>query len=176
MALACYYILSSAEASSNLSRYDGVKYGERAEGCASIDDIYYKSRTQFFGAEVKRRIMLGNFVLSSGYYDAFYLRASKARTLIKRDFENALKGCDALICPTAPTTAFMRGSNSEDPSAAYLGDVFTVPVNIAGLPGLSVKCGEDADGLPIGMQLIGRPYCEETLLSLAGIYEKGGAR
>ena len=176
MALACYYILSSAEASSNLSRYDGVKYGRRAEGCANIDDIYYKSRTEFFGAEVKRRIMLGNFVLSSGYYDAFYLRASKARTLIKRDFENALSGCDALICPTAPTTAYKIGSNADDPSAAYLGDIFTVPVNIAGLPALSIKCGEDGEGLPIGMQLIGRPYCENTLTALAELYEKGGAR
>ena len=176
MALACYYIISSAEASSNLSRYDGVKYGRRAEGCKTIDDVYYKSRTQFFGAEVKRRMMLGNFVLSSGYYDAFYLRASKARTLIKRDFEAALSDCDALICPTAPTTAYKSGSNAEDPAAAYLGDVFTVPVNIAGLPALSVKCGEDSDGLPIGMQLIGRQYCEETLLSLAEIYEKGAAK
>lgn len=175
MALACYYILSSAEASSNLSRYDGVKYGRRAEGCAGIDDIYYKSRTEFFGSEVKRRIMLGNFVLSSGYYDAFYLRASKARTLIKRDFEAALSGCDALVCPTAPTTAYKRGSNADDPAAAYLGDIFTVPVNIAGLPALSVKCGEDKDGMPVGMQLIGSPYCEETLLSLAEAYEKGGA-
>ena len=126
--------------------------------------------------EVKRRIMLGNFVLSSGYYDAFYLRASKARTLIKRDFENALSGCDALICPTAPTTAYKIGSNADDPSAAYLGDIFTVPVNIAGLPALSIKCGEDGEGLPIGMQLIGRPYCENTLTALAGLYEKGGVR
>ena len=176
MALACYYILSSAEASSNLSRYDGVKYGRRAEGCRTIDDVYYKSRTELFGAEVKRRMMLGNFVLSSGYYDAFYLRASKARTLIKRDFESALDGCDALICPTAPTTAYKSGSNDADPSAAYLGDIFTVPVNIAGLPALSVKCGEDSHGLPIGMQLIGRQYCEDTLLSLAEIYERGAAK
>lgn len=176
MALACYYILSSAEASSNLSRYDGVKYGRRAEGCANLEDIYYKSRTEFFGAEVKRRIMLGNFVLSSGYYDAFYLRASKARTLIKKDFESALSRCDALICPTAPTTAYKAGMSADDPSAAYLGDIFTVPVNIAGLPALSVKCGEDADKLPIGMQLIGKPYCESTLMSLAEIYEKGGER
>lgn len=172
MALACYYILSSAEASSNLSRYDGVKYGRRAEGCRTIDDIYYKSRTEFFGAEVKRRIMLGNFVLSSGYYDAFYLRASKARTLIKRDFEQALSGCDALIGPTAPTTAYRSGMSEADPAAAYLGDVYTVPVNIAGLPAISVPCGNGGDGLPIGMQLIGRPFCEETLLSLAEIYEK----
>ena len=174
MALACYYILSSAEATSNLSRYDGIKYGKRAEDCKTLDDIYYRSRTEFFGAEVKRRIMLGNFVLSSGYYDAFYLRASKARTLIKKDFENALSGCDALICPTAPTTAYKLGSNAGDTTAAYLGDVFTVPVNIAGLPALSVNCGHDNDGLPIGMQLIGKPYCEKTLLSLAEIYEKGG--
>lgn len=174
MALACYYILSSAEATSNLSRYDGIKYGKRAEGCKTLDEIYYRSRTEFFGAEVKRRIMLGNFVLSSGYYDAFYLRASKARTLIKKDFENALSGCDALICPTAPTTAYKLGSNAGDTTAAYLGDVFTVPVNIAGLPALSVNCGHDNDGLPIGMQLIGKPYCEKTLLSLAEIYEKGG--
>lgn len=174
MALACYYILSSAEASSNLSRYDGIKYGRRAAGCKSLQDIYYKSRTEFFGPEVKRRIMLGNFVLSSGYYDAFYLRASKARTLIKNDFEAALSGCDALICPTAPTTAYERGKQA-DPSDAYLGDVFTVPVNIAGLPGLSLRCGADADGLPIGMQLIGKAYCEETLFSLARIFEREAA-
>ncbi len=176
MALSCYYILSSAEASSNLSRYDGIKYGRRAEGCKDLMDVYYKSRTEFFGPEVKRRIMLGNFVLSSGYYDAFYLRASKARTLIKRDFEQALASCDALLCPTAPTTAYKIGATA-DPTDAYLGDIFTVPVNIAGLPGLSLRCGTDKDGLPIGMQLIGDMYCEDTLFSLGDIFEKeGGAR
>ena len=139
-------------------------------------DVYYKSRTEFFGPEVKRRIMLGNFVLSSGYYDAFYLRASKARTLIKRDFEQALASCDALLCPTAPTTAYKIGATA-DPTDAYLGDIFTVPVNIAGLPGLSLRCGTDKDGLPIGMQLIGDMYCEDTLFSLGDIFEKeGGAR
>ncbi len=171
MALACYYILSSAEATSNLSRYDGIKYGRRAEGCKNLQEIYYKSRTEFFGPEVKRRIMLGNFVLSSGYYDAFYLKASKVRTLIKKDFDEALSKCDALICPTAPTTAYKLGQKITDPVEAYLGDIFTVPVNIAGLPGLSLRCGTDSDGLPIGMQLIGKAYCEETLFSLARIYE-----
>lgn len=172
MALACYYILSSAEASSNLSRYDGIKYGKRASGCKNLQEIYYKSRTEFFGAEVKRRMMLGNFVLSSGYYDAFYLRASKARTLIKQDFERALEGCDALLCPIAPTTAWKLGQKTKNPSDAYLEDIFTVPVNIAGLPGLSLKCGEDEDGLPVGMQLIGKAYTEETLFSLGAIFER----
>lgn len=174
MALACYYILSSAEATSNLSRYDGIKYGKRASGCKNLQEIYYKSRTEFFGPEVKRRIMLGNFVLSSGYYDAFYLRASKARTLIKKDFEDALTKCDALICPIAPTVAWERGRKTANPADAYLEDIFTVPVNIAGLPGLSLKCGENKDGLPIGMQLIGKPYHENTLLSFGEIFEKGG--
>lgn len=170
MALACYYILSSAEAASNLSRFDGIKYGHRAKGAENLIDIYYKSRTEGFGAEVKRRIMLGNFVLSSGYYDAYYLRAQKARTLIKRDFDDALSRCDVMLSPTTPGTAFKLGSVA-DSVEIYLADIFTVPVNIAGNPAISLKCGE-SKGLPIGLQLISGYHRENTLFSFAGAFEE----
>lgn len=171
MALACYYILSSAEAASNLARFDGIKYGRRASGASNLIDIYYKSRTEGFGMEVKRRIMLGNFVLSSGYYDAYYLRAQKARTLIKKDLDDALSQCDVILSPTTPNVAFDVGGIT-DTTTAYLADIFTVPVNIAGNPAISVKCGENAKGMPIGLQLIGGNHKENTLFSFAGAYEE----
>lgn len=168
--LAAYYIIAPAEASSNLARYDGVGFGFRADG-ADIVDMYRKTRTEGFGPEVKRRIMLGTYVLSSGYYDAYYLRAMKVRTLVKQDFDNALRTCDVLLTPTAPDTAFKIGQNDNNPLAMYLGDVCTVTLNLAGLPGISIPCGFK-NGLPIGMQLIGRALDEETLLRVAYTFEQ----
>ena len=173
-ALATYYVLACAEASSNLARFDGVKYGERVEGADYID-TYYKSRTAGFGAEVKRRIMIGNYVLSSGYYDAYYLKASKVRTKIKADFDAALGDCDLLLGPTSPTTAFEIGKKVKDVTETYMSDIFTVPVNIAGLPAISIPCGTDGQGLPIGLQLIGRAFGERTLFSAAEAFEKENA-
>lgn len=170
-ALATYYIIACAEASSNLARFDGVKYGLRADADDYID-IYYKSRTAYFGAEVKRRIMIGNYVLSSGYYDAYYLKASKVRTKIKAEFDAALKECDFILGPTSPTTAFKLGGDFADPSEAYTADIFTVPVNIAGNPAISVPCGADKSGLPIGLQLIGRSFGERELFGAAETLEK----
>ena len=170
-ALATYYIIACAEASSNLARFDGVKYGLRADADDYID-IYYKSRTAYFGAEVKRRIMIGNYVLSSGYYDAYYLKASKVRTKIKAEFDAALKECDFILGPTSPTTAFKLGGDFTDPSEAYTADIFTVPVNIAGNPAISVPCGADKSGLPIGLQLIGRSFGERELFGAAETLEK----
>lgn len=173
-ALATYYVLACAEASSNLARFDGVKYGERVEGADYID-TYYKSRTAGFGAEVKRRIMIGNYVLSSGYYDAYYLKASKVRTKIKADFDVALGDCDLLLGPTSPTTAFEIGKKVKDVTETYMSDIFTVPVNIAGLPAISITCGTDGQGLPIGLQLIGRAFGERTLFGAAEAFEKENA-
>lgn len=173
-ALATYYVLACAEASSNLARFDGVKYGKRVEGADYID-TYYKSRTAGFGAEVKRRIMIGNYVLSSGYYDAYYLKASKVRTKIKADFDAALRGCDLLLGPTSPTTAFEIGKKVKDVTETYMSDIFTVPVNIAGLPAISIPCGTDGQGLPIGLQLIGRAFGERTLFGAAEAFEKENA-
>lgn len=173
-ALATYYVLACAEASSNLARFDGVKYGERVEGADYID-TYYKSRTAGFGAEVKRRIMIGNYVLSSGYYDAYYLKASKVRTKIKADFDAALRDCDLLLGPTSPTTAFEIGKKVKDVTETYMSDIFTVPVNIAGLPAISIPCGTDGQGLPIGLQLIGRAFGERTLFGAAEAFEKENA-
>ncbi len=173
-ALATYYVLACAEASSNLARFDGVKYGERVEGADYIDS-YYRSRTAGFGAEVKRRIMIGNYVLSSGYYDAYYLKASKVRTKIKADFDAALRGCDLLLGPTSPTTAFEIGKKVKDVTETYMSDIFTVPVNIAGLPAISIPCGTDGQGLPIGLQLIGRAFGERTLFGAAEAFEKENA-
>jgi len=170
-ALSAYYILSSAEASSNLARFDGVKYGCRAGDCSTIDEVYLKSRTQGFGKEVKRRIMLGSFVLSAGYYDAYYKKALKARTLILRDFSRCFLQCDALLSPVAPTAAYPIGEKTEDPLSMYLGDVYTVPVNIAGLPALSLPFGKDAQGLPIGLQLIGKPWSEPVLYQIGRALE-----
>ena len=168
--LAAYYIIAPAEASSNLARYDGVGFGFRVDG-TDIVDMYRKPRTAGFGPEVRRRIMLGTYVLSSGYYDAYYLRAMKVRTLLKQDFDKALSQCDVLLTPTAPDTAFRIGQHDNDPLAMYLGDVCTVSLNLAGLPGISIPCGYK-DGMPIGMQLIGAALGEETLLRVAYTFEQ----
>jgi aspartyl-tRNA(Asn)/glutamyl-tRNA(Gln) amidotransferase subunit A len=170
-ALPAYYIVAPAEASSNLARYDGMRYGLRADA-KSLIDVYEMTRAQGFGEEVKRRIMIGTYVLSAGYYDAYYLKALKVRRRIADDFEQAFQKVDALLTPTAPSAAFGLGENASDPVAMYLNDVFTVPVNLAGLPGLSIPAGLDAQGLPLGLQLIGRPLDEATLFSLAGAAEK----
>ena len=173
-AIATYYIIATAEASSNLARYDGARYGFRAEGTGDLEDMYTTTRSQGFGQEVKRRIMLGTYVLSAGYYEAYYRKAQQVRTLIKQDFERAFKRCDALLTPTTPTTAFRLGEKLEDPLTMYLSDVYTVSVNLAGLPAISVPCGSDSEGLPIGAQIIGRPFEEEQVLRLAHAVESGG--
>lgn len=172
LAVAVYYILAPAEASSNLARYDGVRYGFRAQKPKDLEDLYCRSREEGFGPEVKRRIMIGTYVLSSGYYDAYYLRAQKVRTLIAKDFADAFsQKCDLILCPTAPTPAFKIGEKSTDPLAMYLSDVFTIPLNLAGLPGMSLPCGFSKEGLPIGVQLIGKPWDEESIYTVASAYE-----
>lgn len=173
-ALPAYYVISSAEASSNLARFDGVKYGFRAQSVKEIHDLYKETRTQGFGPEVKRRIMLGSFVLSAGYYDAYYKKALQVRTLLKNAFDQVLAGYDAILAPVAPTTAYRIGEKTRDPLEMYLGDVYTVPVNIAGLPALSLPCGTDSQGLPIGMQLIGKAYSEPTLYRAGFAFEQEG--
>ncbi|HWO43530.1 MAG TPA: Asp-tRNA(Asn)/Glu-tRNA(Gln) amidotransferase subunit GatA [Candidatus Eisenbacteria bacterium] len=170
-AVAAYYIVATAEASSNLARYDGMRYGYRARG-RDLTETYTLTRAQAFGAEVKRRIILGTYVLSAGYYDAYYLKAQKVRTLIRRDFDEAFSRCDILLTPTAPTTAFRLGEKIKEPLQMYLSDVFTIPANLAGLPALSVPCGFDAAGLPVGLQLIGRHFEESKLLRAAYAYEQ----
>ena len=169
--IAVYYILATAEASSNLARFDGVRYGFRAENAHELREMYRKTREEGFGAEVKRRIMLGTYVLSSGYYDAYYSKAQKVRTLLKQDFHNAFEKCDAIITPTAPTTAFKIGEKSDDPLAMYLSDVYTASANLAGIPGISVPCGLSSRNLPIGLQLVGKSWSEDVLLNLANVYE-----
>lgn len=173
-ALPAYYVISSAEASSNLARFDGVKYGFRAQNVKEIHDLYKETRTQGFGPEVKRRIMLGSFVLSAGYYDAYYKKALQVRTLLKNAFDQVFAGYDAILAPVAPTTAYRIGEKTKDPLEMYLGDVYTVPVNIAGLPALSLPCGTDSQGLPIGMQLIGKAYSEPTLYRAGFAFEQEG--
>jgi aspartyl-tRNA(Asn)/glutamyl-tRNA(Gln) amidotransferase subunit A len=172
-ALPAYYIVAPAEASSNLARYDGVRYGLRAPG-ANVIEMYERTRGAGFGAEVRRRVLIGTYVLSAGYYDAYYLQAQKVRTLIKRDFEEAFAGgVDAVLTPATPSSAFAVGEKSSgDPVAMYLNDVFTVTVNMAGLPGIVVPAGLDGAGLPLGLQLIGRPFDEETLFSLGATVER----
>ncbi|MBI3624854.1 MAG: Asp-tRNA(Asn)/Glu-tRNA(Gln) amidotransferase subunit GatA [Candidatus Rokubacteria bacterium] len=170
-ALAAYYLIAPAEASSNLARYDGVKYGYRAPGSKDLIHMYGRTRAEGFGQEVKRRIMLGTYALSAGYYEAYYGKAQRVRTLVRRDFQQAFERVDVLVCPTAPNVAFKLGEK-EDPLQMYLCDVFTIPVNLAGLPGLSMPGGFTPGGLPIGLQLIGKPFDEATLLSAAYAYEQ----
>jgi aspartyl-tRNA(Asn)/glutamyl-tRNA(Gln) amidotransferase subunit A len=170
-AVATYYLLASSEASSNLARFDGVRYGTRADHAGSLIDLYHESRSKGFGPEVKRRIMLGTYALSSGYYDAYYLKAQKARTLIKQDFDNVFENYDIIIGPTAPTTAFKLGSQVDDPLTMYLNDILTIPVSLAGVPAISVPCGL-ADGLPVGLQIIGKAFDESTVLRVAHAYEQ----
>jgi aspartyl-tRNA(Asn)/glutamyl-tRNA(Gln) amidotransferase subunit A len=170
-AVAVYYIVATAEASSNLARYDGMKYGHRAQA-RDLTETYLLSRAEGFGPEVKRRTMLGTYGLSAGYYDAYYVKAQKVRTLIKKDFDDAFKTCDAILTPTAPTTAFKIGEKTEDPLQMYLSDIYTISVNLAGLPALSLPCGFDAEGLPIGMQIVGKHFDESTVLSVADAYEQ----
>lgn len=170
--LPTYYIIAPSEASANLARYDGVKYGFRADDPENLLDMYAKTRAKGFGAEVKRRIMIGTYALSAGYYDAYYLKAQKVRTLIKQDFEIAFQKVDVLVCPTSPTTAFKAGEKTDDPLSMYLSDLMTIPVNLAGLPALSLPCGFDEQGLPIGLQIIGNVLREDLLLSVAYAYEQ----
>jgi aspartyl-tRNA(Asn)/glutamyl-tRNA(Gln) amidotransferase subunit A len=171
-AVATYYILATSEASSNLARYDGVKYGYRAAGAKDLLDMYMKSRSEGFGPEVKRRIMLGTYALSAGYYDAYYKKGQQVRTLIKRDFDEAFRTVDVIAAPTAPTAAFKIGEKSSDPLQMYLSDIFTISVNLAGIPGISIPCGFTGNNLPIGLQLFGKHFDEEAILHAAFAYEQ----
>ena len=170
--IAVYYILATAEASSNLARFDGVRYGFRAEDAKELRQMYFKTREEGFGAEVKRRIMLGTYVLSSGYYDAYYSKAQKVRALLKQDYATAFASCDAILTPTSPSTAFKIGEKSDDPLAMYLSDIYTVSANLVGIPGISVPCGLSAEGLPMGLQLVGKNWSEDLLLNLTHTYEQ----
>ena len=170
-AIPAYYTIAAAEASSNLERFDGVKYGFRADGYEGLHNMYKKTRSEGFGAEVKRRIMLGSFVLSSGYYDAYYLKALRTKALIKQEFDRAFETYDIILGPAAPTTAPKLGDSLSDPLKMYLGDIYTISVNLAGLPGISIPVGKDSNGLPIGMQLIGNAFEEKKLLRAAYTYE-----
>jgi aspartyl-tRNA(Asn)/glutamyl-tRNA(Gln) amidotransferase subunit A len=174
-AIPTYYIVATAEASSNLARYDGVRYGYRAAGAKTLAEMYRRTRDEGFGAEVKRRIMLGTYVLSAGYYDAYYLKAQKVRTLLTRDFEQAFERVDAIVTPTTPTPAFKLGEKVDDPLSMYLADIFTVTADLAGVPGISVPCGESKEGLPIGLQILGRHFDEGTIIRLAHAYEHARA-
>jgi aspartyl-tRNA(Asn)/glutamyl-tRNA(Gln) amidotransferase subunit A len=172
--IATYYILAPAEASANLARFDGVRYGHRAEGAHDVMEHYLKSRAEGFGTEVKRRILLGTYVLSSGYYDAYYVKAQKARTLIRKDFTDAFEKVDVILSPTSPQPPFKRGEHEDDPLSVYLADLFTIPPNLAGLPAISVPCGfvnEGGKDLPVGLHLVGKPLDEATLLQAAHAYE-----
>jgi aspartyl-tRNA(Asn)/glutamyl-tRNA(Gln) amidotransferase subunit A len=170
--LAVYYIIAPAEASSNLARYDGVKYGFRSPDSGDLLDMYKKTRMQGFGAEVKRRIMIGTYALSAGYYDAYYKKASQVRLLIKRDFEEAFKKCDVILTPTTPTPAFKIGEKTDNPLQMYLSDIFTISTNLAGIPGISVPCGFTSGGLPIGVQFLAGHFEEGKLIQIASAYEK----
>ena len=171
-ALATYYIIACAEASSNLGRFDGIRYTYRAKNFKDLKDLYKKTRSEGFGAEVKRRIILGTYVLSSGYYDAYYKKAQKVRTVIKQEFEKLFEKFDMLLTPTSPTVAYKIGTKSNNPLEMYLADLCTVSVNIAGLPGISIPCGVDSQGMPIGLQLIGKPFDEESIIQAAYTYEQ----
>jgi aspartyl-tRNA(Asn)/glutamyl-tRNA(Gln) amidotransferase subunit A len=171
-AIPTYYLIATAEASSNLARYDGVRYGHRAAGAKSLSEMYRRSRDEGFGAEVKRRIMLGTYALSAGYYDAYYLKAQKVRTLLTRDFEEAFSKVDAIVTPTSPTAAFRLGEKSNDPLAMYLADIYTVTADLAGIPGISVPCGQTREKLPIGLQILGKHFDESTILRVAHAYEQ----
>jgi aspartyl-tRNA(Asn)/glutamyl-tRNA(Gln) amidotransferase subunit A len=169
--LATYYIVAPAEASSNLSRYDGVRFGSRQNG-ADLSDLYELTRAEGFGAEVRRRVLIGTYVLSAGYYDAYYLRAQKVRALILKDFTDAFTQVDALLTPTAPSAAFAQGEKMDDPIQMYLNDLFTVPANLAGVPAASIPAGLDANGLPLGLQVIGKPFDEETVFAVSAAIEQ----
>jgi aspartyl-tRNA(Asn)/glutamyl-tRNA(Gln) amidotransferase subunit A len=170
--VAAYYIIAPAEASSNLARYDGVKYGYRVAEARDLMTMYRQSRSQGFGSEVKRRVMLGTYVLSAGYYDAYYRKASQVRTLIRQDFLNAFEQCDALLAPVAPIPAFKIGEKTDDPLQMYLSDMFTLPASLAGIPGISVPCGFSSDKLPVGLQILGPHFREELLLRIAYQFEQ----
>jgi len=171
-AIAAYYVIATAEASSNLARYDGVHYGHRSQAVESYVDVYCKSREEGFGKEVKRRIMLGTYALSSGYYDAYYLKALKVRNLIRDDFTKAFEACDCIVMPVAPTTAFGIGEKTDDPLQMYLSDIYTISANLAGIPGISVPCGFDSKGLPVGLQILSPTFSEDKLLRIARMFEK----
>jgi aspartyl-tRNA(Asn)/glutamyl-tRNA(Gln) amidotransferase subunit A len=171
-AIPAYYLVATAEASSNLARFDGVRYGFRAKDIRSLSDMYRRTRDQGFGPEVKRRIMLGTYALSAGYYDAYYLKAQRVRTLLTRDFEEAFKKVDAIVAPTTPTAAFKLGEKVDDPLAMYLADIYTVTANLAGIPGISIPVGMTEAKLPIGMQIFGKHFAESTILRVANAYEK----
>ena len=168
-------MIATAEASSNLARYDGVRYGYRSPNARTLSEMYRRTRDEGFGAEVKRRIMLGTYALSAGYYDAYYLKAQKVRTLIAQDFLAAFKEVDSIVTPTTPTPAFKLGEKSDDPLAMYLADIFTVTASLAGIPGISIPCGNSKDGLPIGMQILGRHFEEATILRVAHAFEHARA-
>ena len=171
-AVPAYYIVATAEASSNLARFDGVRYGHRSKDARTLSDMYRRSRDEGFGAEVKRRIMLGAYALSAGYYDAYYLKAQKVRTLLTRDFEDAFKQVDAIVTPTSPTAAFKLGEKVDDPLAMYLADIYTVTADLAGIPGISIPCGTTKEKLPIGMQILGKHFAEATILRVAHAFEQ----
>jgi aspartyl-tRNA(Asn)/glutamyl-tRNA(Gln) amidotransferase subunit A len=175
-AIPTYYIVATAEASSNLARYDGVRYGRRADGARTLSAMYSRSRDQGFGAEVKRRIMLGTYALSAGYYDAYYLKAQKVRSLLAQDFQEAFRKVDAIVTPTSPTAAFKLGEKVDDPLAMYLADIYTVTADLAGIPGISIPCGHTKEKLPIGLQILGKHFDEATILRVAHAYEQSMSR
>jgi aspartyl-tRNA(Asn)/glutamyl-tRNA(Gln) amidotransferase subunit A len=174
-AVPAYYIIATAEASANLARFDGVRYGYRSPSARTLSEMYRRSRDEGFGAEVKRRIILGTYVLSAGYYDAYYLKAQRVRTLLTRDFEEAFRKVDAIVTPTSPTAAFKLGEKVDDPLAMYLADIYTVTADLAGIPGISIPCGETKEKLPIGLQILGRHFDEATILRVAHAYEQAGS-
>jgi aspartyl-tRNA(Asn)/glutamyl-tRNA(Gln) amidotransferase subunit A len=171
-AVAIYYIIATAEASSNLARYDGVKYGLRSKGHRNLMEMYTQTRAKGFGKEVKRRIILGTYVLSAGYYEAYYKKASQVRTLMRKDFEEVFQKVHVIVAPTAPTPAFRIGEKTEDPLQMYLSDIHTIPVNLAGIPAISIPCGFSREGLPIGLQIMGKHFDEEMLLRVAYAFEQ----